>query len=37
VYAVGEPPQRGESRKIEDDGGDAADQIVQYLLEKKLL
>jgi electron transfer flavoprotein beta subunit len=37
VYAVGEPSQRGESRKIEDDGGDAADQIVQYLLEKKLL
>jgi electron transfer flavoprotein beta subunit len=37
VYAVGEPPQRGESRKIEDDGGDAADQIVAYLLEKKLL
>ena len=37
VYALGEPPQRGESRKIEDDGGDAADQIVAYLLEKKLL
>jgi electron transfer flavoprotein beta subunit len=37
VYAVGEPPQRGESRKIEDDGGDAAEEIVQYLLEKKLL
>jgi electron transfer flavoprotein beta subunit len=37
VYAVGEPPQRGESRKIEDDGGDAAGQIVAYLQEKRLL
>jgi electron transfer flavoprotein beta subunit len=37
VYAVGEPPQRGESRKIEDDGGSAADQIVAYLQEKKLI
>jgi hypothetical protein len=31
------PPQRGESRKIEDDGGDAADEIVAYLQEKKLI
>jgi electron transfer flavoprotein beta subunit len=37
VYALGEPPQRGESRKIEDDGGSAADQIVAYLQEKKLI
>ena len=36
VYAVGEPPPRGESRRIEDNG-DAADAIVQYLTEKKLL
>ena len=37
VYALGEPPSRGESRRIEDDGGSAADQIVAYLQEKKLL
>lgn len=37
VYALSEPPSRGESRKIEDDGGSAADQIVTYLSEKKLL
>jgi electron transfer flavoprotein beta subunit len=37
VYALGEPPPRGDSRRIEDDGGDAADQIVAYLQEKKLI
>jgi electron transfer flavoprotein beta subunit len=37
VYALGEPPPRGESMRIEDDGGDAAEKIVQYLLEKKVL
>jgi electron transfer flavoprotein beta subunit len=37
VLALSEPPSRGESRKIEDDGGSAADQIVSYLSEKKLL
>jgi electron transfer flavoprotein beta subunit len=37
VYALSDPPARGESRKIEDDGGSAADQIVAYLSEKKLL
>ena len=37
VYALAEPPSRGESRRIEDDGGTAADQIVQFLSEKKLL
>jgi electron transfer flavoprotein beta subunit len=36
VYAVGEPPPRGESRRIEDNG-DAAEAILQYLAEKKLL
>ena len=36
VYAVGEPPPRGESRRIEDDG-DAAESILQYLSEKKLV
>jgi electron transfer flavoprotein beta subunit len=36
VYALGEPPPRGESRRIEDDGN-VAEAIVQYLSEKKLL
>jgi electron transfer flavoprotein beta subunit len=36
VYAVGEPPARGESRRIEDNG-DAAEAILQYLSEKKLV
>jgi electron transfer flavoprotein beta subunit len=36
VYAVGEPPPRGESRRIEDNG-DAAEAILQYLSEKKLV
>jgi electron transfer flavoprotein beta subunit len=36
VYAIGEPPARGESRRIEDDG-DAATAILQYLAEKKLV
>jgi electron transfer flavoprotein beta subunit len=36
VYAVGEPPPRGESRRIEDNG-DAAEAIVEYLAEKKLI
>jgi electron transfer flavoprotein beta subunit len=36
VYAVGEPPPRGDSLKIEDDGG-AAEKIVEYLSERKLI
>jgi electron transfer flavoprotein beta subunit len=36
VYAVGEPPTRGESLKIEDDGS-AAEKIVEYLAERKLV
>jgi electron transfer flavoprotein beta subunit len=36
VYAVREPPPRGDSRRIEDNG-DAAEAILQYLSEKKLL
>src|SRR5918992_4698275 len=36
VYAVGEPPPRGDSRRIEDNGN-AAEAIVEYLAEKKLL
>jgi electron transfer flavoprotein beta subunit len=36
VYALSEPPPRGESRKIEDDGG-AAEQVVEFLAEKRLV
>jgi electron transfer flavoprotein beta subunit len=36
VLALGDPPPRGDSRKIEDDGN-AAGQIVEFLAEKKLL
>lgn len=36
VLALGDPPLRGDSRRIEDDGG-AAEQIVAYLQEKRLL
>src|SRR3954452_23642931 len=35
VLALTDPPPRGESRRIEGDG--AADQIVEYLAEKRLL
>jgi electron transfer flavoprotein beta subunit len=37
VYAINEPPPRGESLRIEDDGGDAASKIVEYLAERKLV
>ena len=37
VYALGDPPARGESQKIEDEGGNAAEKIVEYLAGKKLL
>jgi electron transfer flavoprotein beta subunit len=36
VLALGEPPPRGESRKIDDDGN-AAEAIVAYLAEKRLV
>jgi electron transfer flavoprotein beta subunit len=36
VVALGDPPPRGDARKIEDDGT-AAQQIVDFLAEKKLL
>jgi electron transfer flavoprotein beta subunit len=36
VYEIGAPPPRGDSRKIEDDGS-AAQQIVDFLAEKRLL
>jgi electron transfer flavoprotein beta subunit len=36
VHELGDPPARGDSRKIEDDGS-AAQQIIDYLAEKRLL
>jgi electron transfer flavoprotein beta subunit len=36
VLALSDPPARGESRKIEDDGS-AAQQILDFLVEKRLL
>jgi electron transfer flavoprotein beta subunit len=36
VLALGEPPSRGDARKIEDDGT-AAQQIVDFLSEKRLV
>jgi electron transfer flavoprotein beta subunit len=37
VLSLGEPPSRGDSRKIEDSGGSAAQEIVEFLAEKRLL
>jgi electron transfer flavoprotein beta subunit len=36
VLSLSEPPSRGDSRKIEDDGS-AAQAIVEFLAEKRLL
>jgi electron transfer flavoprotein beta subunit len=36
VLALSDPPPRGDTRKIEDDGS-AADQIVSFLAEKRLI
>jgi electron transfer flavoprotein beta subunit len=36
VLALGDPPARGESRKVEDDGT-GAQQILDFLVEKKLI
>jgi electron transfer flavoprotein beta subunit len=37
VEALGEPPARGEAKRIEDEGGSSAAQIVSYLEENKLI
>ncbi|MEO8291222.1 MAG: electron transfer flavoprotein subunit beta/FixA family protein [Gaiellaceae bacterium] len=37
VYALGEPESRGDRIKIEDEGGNAAEKIVEYLAGKKLI
>ena len=37
VLATASPPARGESRRVEDDGGNAAEAIVEFLAEKRVL
>jgi electron transfer flavoprotein beta subunit len=37
VLALNAPPARGDSRKIEDEGGNSVEQIVEFLAEKRLL
>ena len=37
VLGLGEPPSRGETERIEDEGGDSAEKILQYLTQRKLL
>ena len=37
VEALGEPPARGEAKRIEDEGGSSAAQIVSYLEENRLI
>jgi electron transfer flavoprotein beta subunit len=36
VYALNDPPSRGDSRKVEDDGS-GAQQILEFLVEKRLV
>ena len=36
VYAIGDPPARGETQRIDDDGS-GAEKIVEFLLERKML
>jgi len=37
VLAVGEPPARGDTLRIEDEGGDSAEKILRFLVDRKLL
>jgi electron transfer flavoprotein beta subunit len=37
VVGTGDPPPRGETQRIEDEGGDSAEKIVAYLQERKLV
>jgi len=37
VLALGAPPARADARKIDDDGGNAAEAIVDFLAEKRLV
>jgi electron transfer flavoprotein beta subunit len=37
VYALSDPPPRGDSQRVEEDGGAAAEKVVEYLSSHKLL
>jgi electron transfer flavoprotein beta subunit len=37
VYGLSEPPSRGDNQRIEEDGGTAAEKIVEYLSSHKLI
>jgi electron transfer flavoprotein beta subunit len=37
VYGLSDPPSRGDSQRIEEDGGAAAEKIVEYLSSHKLI
>jgi len=37
VLGTGDPPPRGETQRIDDEGGDSAEQILAYLRERKLV
>ena len=37
VYGLSEPPSRGDNQRIEEDGGAAAEKIVEYLSSHKLI
>ena len=37
VYGVGAPAARGDTERIEDEGGDSAERILAFLQERKLL
>jgi electron transfer flavoprotein beta subunit len=37
VLALANPPSRGDTQRIEDEGGDSAAKIVTYLAEQKLV
>ena len=37
VVALGEPPSRGDTVKVEDEGGSGAQAILDFLMERKLV
>jgi len=37
VLGTGDPPPRGETQRVEDEGGDSAEKILAYLRERKLV
>jgi electron transfer flavoprotein beta subunit len=37
VLALNDPPSRGDARKLDDSGGDSAQAILDFLVEKRLV